>query len=263
MKNKTNYLKKVNPIQGREQRKALKQDGKKLITEHGTYLLEDNNPIYYGELNVDTAQLLKACKQLKFGNTPRTGGLKTNAAPFGSKPANPRKDNFCSQAAMEAKFPESNTVFREFSKAMAQIYEEQFPKIFSKNKEILKHRDRSVIDEYIIGNTPYTSGIVNHNNALKYHHDWGNYPGMMSAMIVLKKNVVGGDLVLPEYDVTFKIKNNTIILFDGQKILHGVSHIYNPSKKGYRYSIVYYSMKDLWKCLPYEEELLTLDKKLK
>lgn len=249
-------LEKKNSAKGLKRKKALKRDVNELIDRHGVYELEDNLPLYYGVINeIGTDSLLQACKEIKYNNTPRTNGLVTNAKPFGSKPANGRKDPFCSQAVMKARFPKADSVFKAFSHYMASIYKEKFPEIYLKNKKALRKDKKPVHEDYIIGNTPYTSGIVNFNNNLAYHYDTGNHEGMLSGMIVLSNNISGGHLILPEYDVAFKIKNNTVIFFDGQKILHGVSPIHVINSRGYRYSIVYYSMKELWRCLPFQEEM--------
>jgi hypothetical protein len=126
----------------------------------------------------------------------------------------------------------------------------------------IRKKEQRILPEYTITKTPFTSGVVNKENALAYHFDKGNFAGMQSAMIVLCKDIMGGHLVLPEYNVAFKIKNNTLILFDGQNVLHGVSPIKKCNDKGYRYSIVYYSMKELWKCLTQEEEIIRYNKSL-
>lgn len=74
-------------------------------------------------------------------------------------------------------------------------------------------------------------------------------------MIVFKDDVEGGYLSVPEYDIGFELKNNSILLFDGQSILHGVTPIYFKSQNGHRFSIVYYSLKQMWKCLEITEEI--------
>jgi len=51
------------------------------------------------------------------------------------------------------------------------------------------------------------------------------------------------------------VADNTVILFDGQNILHGVTKITQAHPKGYRYSIVYYTLQQIWNCLPMSEEL--------
>lgn len=238
---------------------ALVSHVSKIIDEEGFYGLEGANPIFYGKLEAPDL-LLKACQGVKFSTSPRTNKIKTHAAPFGAKPANRLKDNFCSQASMAETAPKANSVFKEFGIEIAKVYRDVFPEIYAQNLIEINKKDKEILPEYILEETPFTSGIVNKENALAYHYDKGNFAGMQSAMIVLCNNIQGGHLVLPEYDIAFRIQNNTLVLFDGQKVLHGVSKIVKSNPRGYRYSIVYYSMKELWKCLTKEEEIIKFNK---
>ena len=74
-------------------------------------------------------------------------------------------------------------------------------------------------------------------------------------MAVFKHDVEGGYLCLPEYRVAVECKNNSLFIFDGQSILHGVTPIRRLTTEGYRYSIVYYTLQQMANCLPPEEEL--------
>ena len=74
-------------------------------------------------------------------------------------------------------------------------------------------------------------------------------------MVAFKSNTKGGYLSLPQYGVGFEIANNSLMLFDGQKILHGVTPFKLLSKAAYRISIVYYSLQQMWKCEPLNAEL--------
>ena len=46
-----------------------------------------------------------------------------------------------------------------------------------------------------------------------------------------------------------------MIMFDGQKFVHGVTPIIKMNERDYRYTMVYYSLKGFWQCLTEEEEL--------
>jgi hypothetical protein len=79
-------------------------------------------------------------------------------------------------------------------------------------------------------------------------------------MIVFKQYTEGGRLSCPEYGVKFEVADNTIIIFDGQKILHGVTPIKHLNKAAYRYSVVYYSLAQMWNCGHVNEELVRIRK---
>ncbi len=76
-----------------------------------------------------------------------------------------------------------------------------------------------------------------------------------SCMIVFKGGIGGGYLSVPEYGVGFQLPNNSLFLFDGQGILHGVTPIRRQNDLAYRFSVVYYSLKRMWACLEVDEEL--------
>jgi hypothetical protein len=102
----------------------------------------------------------------------------------------------------------------------------------------------------------YTSGIINENNPLKYHFDAGNFKGTWSAMFGFRKKTEGGYLSLPEIEIGIEIKNNSLLLFDGQSLLHGVTPIKMLEKDSKRYTIVYYSLQQMWNCKPIDDEII-------
>jgi hypothetical protein len=111
------------------------------------------------------------------------------------------------------------------------------------------------MDDWKIGGTPFTSGIINKNNPLKYHFDAGNIGQVYSNMIAFKNDCEGGHLALPEFDIGLEISNRSVVFFDGQDILHGVTPFRLLSRDAYRYTIVYYTLKQMWNCKPLDEEI--------
>lgn len=71
----------------------------------------------------------------------------------------------------------------------------------------------------------------------------------------------GGGLSIPEIDTYIDLQDNTLLIFDGQELLHGVTPIAKQSKKSYRYTVVYYSLIQMWKCLTITEEMLAKRKR--
>jgi hypothetical protein len=111
-------------------------------------------------------------------------------------------------------------------------------------------------------NSVFTSGIINKNNQLNYHFDRGNFRNVYSNMIAFKKDMGGGHLSIPEYDIGLEISDSSVSLFDGQKILHGVTPLKPLTEEAYRFTLVYYSLEQMWKCESPQEELERV-KKLK
>jgi hypothetical protein len=78
--------------------------------------------------------------------------------------------------------------------------------------------------------------------------------------VAFKKGVEGGRLCCPEFGIKFEIEDNTLLVFDGQSILHGVTPIKKLHPDAYRYTIVYYSLQQMWRCDTVNEEIYRIRK---
>ena len=67
-------------------------------------------------------------------------------------------------------------------------------------------------------------------------------------MFGFKQGISGGYLAVPEVGLGFEIGDRSLLLFDGQGLLHGVTPITKRSENAKRYSIVYYSLQQMWNC---------------
>ena len=233
-------------------RTAMMSDVSRLIKED-TLIYCDGVPIIlYKNLDIDTSAIRWAVKNIPYNKNMRTGGIKTQSTVFGYKPRIALRANFCSTAGLAHTHPKHHHVITDFSKQLMKYYEEYFPNIFEMHKKEVQEK---ILDEWTIGGTPFTSGIVNKNNQLKYHFDSGNFQGVLSNMIVMKKGTSGGHLIIPEFDIALDVSDKSLTIFNGQDILHGVSPIEYDSETGYRYSIVYYSLQQFWKCETITDEI--------
>lgn len=239
-------------------RHAKMSDVSELVTEDIKIVDEKGNIIvlYYKLKNTSTKDLLWACNQLNFSTGTRTSGLKSTSTIFGYEPKKTLRKDFCSATAMAKNQPKAHYIITNFGKELSEIYQKEIPDVYKKHMEIVEDK---IKEEWKITNTPFTSGIVNKNNYLAYHFDSGNFKSVYSNMIVLKGGgVQGGHLAIPEYDIALECADNTLVMFDGQNLLHGVTDIFYPTKRAYRYSLVYYSLQQMWNCDSLDEELLRI-----
>lgn len=235
-----------------KKRTALDSDAEHLIN-YDCLITENGVPrILYVKLNNDTDALRWAVKSIKYSNGVRARGLKSQSAIFGYKPKVPMRQDFCSSTSMINNFPKQHYFITEYAKKLTKYYKEYFPDIFQIHEDIVKEK---ILDQWTIKDTPFTSGIVNKDNPLKYHHDTGNFKGVLSNMVAFKKGMQGGRLIFPEYNIKLEIDDNTLSVFDGQSILHGVSNFEKDNDEAYRYTIVYYSLEQMWKCDTVNEEV--------
>lgn len=241
-------------------RSALESDYDLFIEDDVIAIDADTKQIIFihKKLDFDDRQIMWALDRIKYEENTRTSGLKTRSRIFGFNPRNAIRKDFCSTTSLAMKQPQEHAAVIKYGVNIAGLYSEFTPEVYKQHMEITKAK---VLDEWAIRDTPFTSGIINKNNPLKYHFDSGNFKSVYSCMAVFKKGTRGGFLSMPEYGVGVSLPHNSVFMFDGQSVLHGVTPITKTSPQDTRYSIVYYSLQQIWNCLPMSEEIARIRNK--
>lgn len=238
-------------------RTALESDYDVLISE--PCIIKDSHTgkvlIVYDELAINTDVVVQGLQRIKYQKGQRTQGLVSTSRIFGYRPRNEIRTPFCSSTSMTEEHPTENALLCRLAQQLEEVYKVYNPTGYSKHQSESKEK---IKDEWRMENSIFTSGIVNKNNPLKYHFDTGNFNDAYSMMIVFKGGIEGGYLCCPEYRIAFELPNNSLFLFDGQSILHGVTPIKRHTPVSYRFSVVYYTLKRMWECLEITEELARL-----
>ena len=234
-------------------RPALRKDFKTLIAE-SCILKHDGMVIgVYLVLPKISNRLLKAIKRIDIGGrNKRSGGIRSESRVFGNSPRDTMRKDYCSSAMLAHDFHYEHEMICSYGAELAKHYKKHCPEMYNYHNDLAQQK---VKPNWIIKDSPFTSGIINKNSALNYHFDTGNFQDVYSNMLAFKKDIGGGYLSLPEFDVGLEIANNSVLFFDGQKILHGVTKIKYKSPNAYRYTLVYYTLKRMWQCLEPKEEL--------
>lgn len=217
---------------------AIIRDGEQII---GIYMVLPTKP----------HRLVDRINKLQMGVHNRTQGLKSRSKIFGYMPRETIRKDYCSSTALARDDPETHSLIAEFGQTLAKYYKRWVPDVYDFHES--KAKDK-ILDQWRIPGTPFTSGIINKNTALKYHFDSGNFKDVYSNMVAWRYKVVGGHLAIPEYNIGLEIADNSVVFFDGQKIMHGVTPIKYLSPKGYRYSLVFYTLRQMWRCQPFNKE---------
>ena len=233
-------------------RSALESDFKQLISEDCVLIEDGKIRLIYKKLGFDDSELVDALKRIKYNTTERTGGLKTTSRIFGFAPRVPMRNDYCRSTSLADEFPREHAVVCNYARKVEDLYKSHDEKTYEQHKATT---DEKIKSQYKIGGGVFTSGIINKNNPLKYHYDSGNFTKVFSCMLAIRYNCEGGYLALPEYGIGLAIETNSVTIFDGQSILHGVTPIKYVSPDAYRFTIVYYSLKNIWQCLPLDQEL--------
>lgn len=234
-------------------RQALESDTSIVIDEPTIAKCDGKVVFIYDVIKHDTSELASRLQRVKMQTNKRSSGLNSTSRVFGYKPRNARNagQDFCSEGTLNAEEPKAYKQIEEVARAIAKNYK------FHRGEKYEEHMKltEKVLKQWVIKGTPFTSGILNKNNALKYHYDTGNFKDVFSCMLMLRRDLVGGDLSMPEFNVKVKLANNSLFMFDGQGVIHGVTPIAHSSNQGYRYTLVFYSLQQMWSCRSIGEEL--------
>lgn len=252
-------IKKEVDLEALRSREALPGDAKLLIDE--PIIITENGEIKIVYCGIGSAQpkLVEALKAIEYDKDFRSGGLPTNSRIFGNSPRITFRKDFCAATKLSYENPEAHHEICKGAKIVDELYKKHNPDLHQKHSALSLEK---VKPEWRLEETGFTSGIINKNNQLRYHFDTGNFKDVWSAMLVFKHQIEGGKLMVPEYDICFELRDHTCLMFDGQGLLHGVTPIRKKTPDAYRYSIVYYSLRQMWNCLAPSDELIRI-KKLK
>ena len=185
----------------------------------------------------------------------RMSGIKYPNRTFGTTAPSPmRRRLACCYAMMHASHPEITQSLYRLAITAWEILQEEAPE---ESRIASDPVYEGIHGDWLMAGTPWSSGIINHTAALSYHKDRGNIPNSWSAMYVTKRNVEGGYLHLPEYNLALACNDKDLIMFNGQQVWHGVTPVRKRTvgAEPYRFSIVYYAKSGCKICLSATEEI--------
>lgn len=257
--------KKINP-KGYIKQFSKDGDCKIKITEKNIRILDQDGKVLAILLSIpqeETNQAYDNVTKVQYTSGRRASGMVTVSSVFGYQPRNPVLGmDWCTSGQLSYRTPSVDKYLKKLASYFACLYEEAAPDYFDKHDAWTK---QNVLPEWQYADSPFTSGIINNNTTLLYHLDRGNLADAWSAMIVLKKNIEGGNLNIPELDVELCFEDGDLLFFNGSDLIHGVTPFKKIIPSGYRYSVVFYTLEKMCKCLTMREELnrgrLAMDKK--
>lgn len=244
-------------------RQALESDYQTLITESTIGMVDGEPRMVYvrlEDLGVDASEVVTALQSIRFsdGGQRRTNGVEGRVRSLGWHPRRTMRQDFCHIAVLAEENPAAHGVVCSYAQQVSRWYEQFNPAVYAQHEQIMREK---ISPDYQVPQTVFTSGVINKDYSLPYHFDTGNFKDVWSCMLGFKRHIKGGHLAVPEYGVGFEICHNSLFMFDGQGILHGVTPIEKQSRTAYRYTIVYYSLQQIWNCLPITDELIRIRQK--
>ena len=248
----------------RKQHKVIKDEDYDLLITEPSIIYCDNAPVAYylpegsyeSKLNGESLRNALSGLNFPYAKKGRTSGISTQSHTFGWMPRRVIRHDFCHISAMAETKPILHKMLVDYGKEASALYEEYVPAVWKQHKETMENQIRK--DFWISG--LYTSGIVNKDLTLGGHVDGGNVRKTWNTQMTLKKDIEGGYLVLPELRIALEVADLSMTIFEAQNICHGVTPIHKTSVDSSRYSIVWYSMRDLAKCFDFQDELERIQK---
>lgn len=206
---------------------------------------EQQVTVAYLQLEEPADEVVAALRRINYVEDARTSGMASKAKIIGYQGPSPlRGRRFCSAAGLEKEDPQAHHLIMSYAAKVAKFYEQFHPTLYAEHQR----QASKVLPEWKIEDSPFTSGIVNRDNQLAYHHDAGNFKNVWSNMLGFKHGITGGYLNVPEYDLALEIADNSLTMFDGQGLLHGVTPFRRTKRDAYRFTVVYYALRSLWEC---------------
>lgn len=236
---------------------ASEDDADVLVNKDTLIYNEDGDLVcaYLERMPGDCFELKEALNATKIRESARAtkrSPMKTQSETFGYLPALHTRNHPCRLSSICRTNTRTHEALMGMTRQVANIYKQLAPDIASRHEKLTMTK---MLDEYRIHQTMFTSGIVNKSTQLPYHYDAGNFKGAWSAMLGLSEGITGGNLALPEFNLKMAITDQSLCFFDGQKRVHGVTPIFRNEPDAERYTIVWYSLEKLWKCLTKKEEI--------
>jgi hypothetical protein len=230
------------------------------INEDCVLIDKEHQTIVAAQIKIDEA-FEETCAQISrlirhdvsFGiDSARLSGIKSANRVFGTLEPNKLRRRFgCTNATLNRENPELVFHLGLIAKQATEMFRTIDAHRAAEHDEIVRSQIHS---DWLINDTPFTSGVINQSSALPYHRDSGNLNGSWSAMLSIRKNMNGGHLHLPEYDVTLGIPDRSITLFNGQSLWHGVTPMMAAKKDAYRFTIVWYAKSKICNCVAAQQE---------
>jgi len=222
----------------------------------GIWIDEDTEEIVfvYFPMEEEVSLLRASVLNINYGETIRQStGLKNKSRTFGMAPRKVfQRRESCRPTSLAYEQPEEHAVLVAFAEKFAKMYKEFAPDLYEQDKKNLA--EAGLADEWrLTDDALWTSGVVNKASTLPYHRDGFNF-ATWSAMPVIRKEMKGGYLTLPEYNFTCSCRDGWVTFFAGYKYVHGVTPMTPKSADSYRYSIVYYALRGLKDCFTYAVE---------
>lgn len=250
---------------------AAQEDDASIYIKDDCIITVEGKPVAaYGDLDFDPKRLLAWAKQAEFGlfrrlaygqgkqfSTKKTYelyfGYTMGRHVYNAPPGPTRTTRDYPQLFNDDLIP--------LYEKLAKVFETCMPEQYAAQMDAIK----CVGEEWRIGKGLYTQMVFNNANVFSYHVDAMNFKDSWNVMAVFANGCVGGNTIIPALDMRFSMRGAKYLIFNAQKVIHGVTPLTKVRADSYRYSLVYYAQAGMSKLGKLEDELdkfrVSLDKR--
>lgn len=192
-----------------------------------------------------TVGCVTAFRRVARGKVQRAAGITSASNTFGYAGPNPMmRRNVPTLSAWGQVDPEGHAALDRFAAWAWGNLQDTFPaEVVARMEEVRE----SLHPDWRCAGTPWTSGIANDNASLHYHRDRNNIRDSWSVMLAARAGVTGGYLHLPEYGAAFPVDDKDVLYFRGVELVHGVTPMQFDHPQGFRYTFVWYPVRNFLK----------------
>jgi hypothetical protein len=173
------------------------------------------------------------------GGVIRSNGQRTQSAVFGwTAPLPIRRRYVPTLSALDRDNHPLAAGLRAGATTWAALLREALPQVAAEAESATA----GVSPAWRLGESWWTSGVINRDAALLYHRDANNLPAW-SAMLVVRAGVAGGYLHIADYDLLLPCRDGDVVCFPGYRLVHSVTPMRKRLSGGYRVTVVHYPVK--------------------
>jgi hypothetical protein len=165
--------------------------------------------------------------------------------------------HYCRRTAFASRYFKLFTAGIPFVEFVDEKYKELCPNHYAKQKAISVGTNQN----YVIGDTSFTTVTVNRNFTTAVHKDAGDFSDGFGNLIIYREGTYDGALFcLPEYGVGIDMQNTDILFADVHR-WHGNTPYENESDDYQRIAFVMYYREYMYKCKSPSDELASIKQK--
>lgn len=151
---------------------------------------------------------------------------------------------YCRKCAFNLNSPTDFAKALPFIQAVSRAFKDNVPERYAAQAAMVEKTSK----DFVIPGTVFTTVTVNKNWRTSVHKDAGDLAAGFGIISILTAgNFTGGELVLPEFRVAFKMKSTDVCFYDVHE-WHGNTPIHGIEGQYERVSCVFYYRRDMIMC---------------